>query len=112
VMESSPRQVDHGWAASMLADILLESGQTREAGEVALGYLTRRGGWEPDVSGIDPNVPDLLSIALAASTLARSEATAQRAAWLESALAHNASPKPKGRGRIWMTTYAAVAFSA
>jgi len=86
--ESSRREGDHGRAARKLAQILLETGRTADAGRVAEAYLGRRDAWEPDPRSEDfalaaDATPDLLAAALKAGKLTRGDFAAQRAEWVK-----------------------------
>ncbi len=46
---ASAEMADHGRAARTLVEILVEAGRTKDAAEVAKGYLDGRDAWEPSV---------------------------------------------------------------
>jgi eukaryotic-like serine/threonine-protein kinase len=85
--EPSRREVEHGRAARILAQIYTETGRVLDAARVAGDYLGRRDAWEPDARSDDyamaaDAVPDLLAAARKANRITPAELILKRAEWV------------------------------
>ncbi len=78
---SSSMLVDHSVPMVELAHIMVESGQTRQAGKLAQDYLGRSAAWEPPGKGIDFVRPQMLEFARMNNTLTLQAFAEQREMW-------------------------------
>lgn len=112
--QTSRMQEERGAVAKLLAQVLLETGKTREAGDVVMRFLDRRDAWEPNPSAEDMAVardatPFLLFAAAEAERLSASARVSRRDTWLRD---WEARVTPVARNYLWMHAYASTAYSA
>lgn len=111
---SSRMQEERGEVAKLLAQVMLETGKMREAGDVVMRFLDRRDAWEPNPSAEDSAVaqdatPFLLFAAAEAERLSATARMSRRDAWLRD---WEARVTPVARNYLWMHAYASTAYSA
>ncbi|MBK9259463.1 MAG: protein kinase [Polyangiaceae bacterium] len=112
--QTSHMQEERGAAAKLLAQIMLETGRTREAGEVVMAFLDRRDAWEPtpsaeDIAMAKDATPFLLFAAAESERLSAAERTERRDAWLRD---WEARATPIARNYLWMHAHASTAYTA
>lgn len=112
--QMSHMQDERGAAAKMLAQVLLEMGRKREAGEVVTNFLDRRDAWEPhpsaeDIAMAKDATPFLLFAAAEAESLSADDRKTRRETWLRD---WQIRATPIARSYLWMHAYASTAFSA
>ncbi len=112
--QTSRMQEERGAVAKLLAQVLLETGKIREAGDVVMRFLDRRDAWEPNPSAEDVAVaqdatPFLLFAAAEAEQLSVAARVSRRDAWLRD---WEARVTPVARNYLWMHAYASTAYSA
>lgn len=112
--QTSRMQEERGAVAKLLAQVMLETGKMREAGDVVMRFLDRRDAWEPNPSAEDVAVaqdatPFLLFAAAEAERLSVGARMARRDTWLRD---WEARVTPVARNYLWMHAYASTAYSA
>jgi eukaryotic-like serine/threonine-protein kinase len=97
----------HGWAASKLADLYIETGRSKEAGAVARAMLDSHDGWTQEPRLEDEGIslertPEMLSVERAAGLIDDGVLAARRAEWLR-----ELEPKipPFFRPFLWVQAY-------
>jgi eukaryotic-like serine/threonine-protein kinase len=112
-VESSRREDDHAWPVLRLAQVLVETGRTQEAGRIAESFLSRRDAWEPDPRVDDfalaaDATPLLLAALRGAGKISREAFVARRDQWARDWDRRIARPF---RNYIWLHGYAATVSS-
>lgn len=111
--QTSRMQDEHGAVAKMLAQVLLETGKNREAGDVVMSFLDRRDAWEPNPSAEDlamaqDATPFLLFAAAEAERLSAEERMNRRNMWLRD---WESRATPIARNYLWMHAYASTVYT-